>query len=163
MGTPTRERVRAYRARLREQGGCRLSITLDSEARAALDALRAQHPDQSIDRIISNLLAGNNPLPCNNSPTPSPLPGNDPDPLPCNGFSLPGNSPLDRRDLAVIGHQWRQEGATLEEIAERFNANGWTPAVIPKRKGVAPRVDSSRKWTDKAISQLLSRDYPHKD
>ncbi len=167
MGTSNRDRIRAYRARQREQGKVRLSVALDAEANAALVALRAQYPGQSIDSLISDLLTGKIPLPGNAKPLPrnrpqreKQLPRNS-DPLPGNGCRLlPGNDPTDRPALAEIGRQWRLEGASLEEIAERFNANGWTPNRIPKREGSRPRSDSPPLWTLKAVSQLLTRDHP---
>ncbi len=67
---------------------------------------------------------------------------------------------MDRAALAKIGRQWRLEGASLEEVAERFNANGWTPNRIPKQPGSRPRSDASPLWTLKAVSQLLTRDHP---
>ncbi len=68
--------------------------------------------------------------------------------------------PADRAELAKIGHGWREEGATLEGIAERFNAKAWTPDRIPKEPGTKPRADASKAWISKTVSQLLSRDYP---
>ena len=68
--------------------------------------------------------------------------------------------PTDREELAKIGHGWREEGESLETIAERFNANEWTPDRIPKQPGNKPRSDAARAWTVKTISQLLNRDYP---
>lgn len=70
------------------------------------------------------------------------------------------STPGDREALAKIGHQWREEGLTLDAIATRFNEQGWTPATIPKEAGTQPRKDSPKEWTGKMISQLLSRDYP---
>ena len=72
----------------------------------------------------------------------------------------PESMPASREALAGIGHAWRSEGVTLEGIAERFNANGWTPDSIPKQAGDKPRADAATSWTVKAISQLLNRDYP---
>ena len=159
MGTSNRDRVRAYRTRQREQGKVRLSVALDAEARTALAALRTHHPGRSIDDLISDLLTGKIPLPGNAKP----LPRNKPQggkSLPCNSDPLPGNGPTDRAALAEIGRQWRLEGASLEEIAKRFNANGWTPNRIPKREGSRSRSDSPPLWTLKAVSQLLTRDHP---
>lgn len=68
--------------------------------------------------------------------------------------------PANREALAAFGHGWRAEGETLEGIAERFNANGWTPDRIPKEPGIKPRADAATAWTVKAVSQLLNRDYP---
>lgn len=72
----------------------------------------------------------------------------------------PESVPTSREDLATIGHSWRSEGATLEGIAERFNAKAWTPDRIPKESGIKPRADAAKAWTVKAVSQLLTRDYP---
>ena len=165
MGTSNRDRVRAYRTRQREQGKVRLSVALDTEASAALTTLRTHHPDRSIDGLISDLLTGKIPLPGNAKPLPRNdrlLPGNNLQPLPRNSDPLPGNGPTDRAALAKIGRQWRLEGANLEEVAERFNANGWTPNRIPKQPGSRPRSDSPPLWTLKAVSQLLTRDYPRR-
>ena len=68
--------------------------------------------------------------------------------------------PASREALAGIGHALRSEGETLEGIAERFNANGWTPDRVPKEPGTRPRADAAKAWTVKAVSQLLTRDYP---
>lgn len=188
MGTATRDRVRAHRARQREQGKIRLSVTLDAAAFAALGTLRARHPDLSLDTLFCGLLTakiplpGNEPppqkpLPGNKSPRPKPLPGNKrvrskplpgdrsdlPRPLPGNTTPLPGNAPQDRAALAVIGHQYRSDGLTLEAIAERFNQSLWTPDLIPKQQGQPARADSPTRWTAKAVSQLLNRDYPRRD
>ena len=72
----------------------------------------------------------------------------------------PDSRPTSREALALIGHRWRNEGATLEIIAERFNANGWTPDRIPKQPGSPTRSDAAHAWTVKTVSQLLTRDYP---
>ncbi len=159
MGTSNRDRVRTYRARQRQQGKVRLSVALDTEAHAALVALRAQY-SQSIDSLISDLLTGKIPLPGNAKPLPRNRPQRE-KPLPRNEHPLPGNTPTDRAALAAMGRQWRLEGASLEEVAERFNANGWTPNRIPKREGSRPRSDSPPLWMPKAVSQLLTRDHPH--
>lgn len=58
MGTPAKDRVRAYRTRLLEQGNTRLSIFLTPDASAALNTLRTKYPDKSINEIISSLLTG---------------------------------------------------------------------------------------------------------
>ncbi len=63
----------------------------------------------------------------------------------------------------MIGHRWRREGATLEAVAARFNQAGWTPDAVPKRAGTAPRSDAPSRWTGKATSQLLTRDYRDRD
>lgn len=178
MGTSTRDRVRAHRARLRAEGKTRLSIALDPEARAGLATLRGQHPGRSIDSLINGLLAGKISLSRNSRPPRNTLPGNDQS-LPCNKTSpLPGNDqslphndpplpsnavPASRAELATVGHRWRREGATLEAVAARFNQAGWTPDAVPKRAGTAPRSDASNRWTGKATSQLLTRDYPDRD
>ena len=159
MGTSNRDRVRTYRIRQREQGKVRLSVALDAEAHAALVALRAQYYSQSIDSLISDLLTGKIPLPGNAKPLPRNRPQREKS-LPRNEHPLPGNTPTDRVALATMGRQWRLEGASLEEVAERFNANGWTPNRIPKREGSRPRSDSPPLWTLKAVSQLLTRDHP---
>ena len=162
MGTSTRDRVRAYRERQRQQGKARLSVLLDAEARAVLDILRTLYPGQSIDSLINWLITGVIPLPGNSSPAYPPLPGNGQS-LPGNGQSLPGNTPHDRAELATVGHRCRQEGKTLEAVAARFNKAGWTPAAIPRRAGTRSRADSSAQWTAKTVSQLLTRDYPNHD
>lgn len=72
--------------------------------------------------------------------------------------AAPQETPNDRRALAAIGHRWRQEGMTMSAIAAAFNERGWTPNRIGK-PGAAPRADSAKEWTLKAVSQLLMRDY----
>jgi len=72
--------------------------------------------------------------------------------------ATPPGTPSDRRALAEIGHQWRKEGMAMGTIAAEFNRHGWTPNRIGK-PGAAPRADSAREWTLKAVSQLLMRDY----
>ncbi len=72
----------------------------------------------------------------------------------------PESMPTSREALATIGHGWREEGESLEGIAERFNKNGWTPDRIPKEPGTKPRADASKAWSSKTVSQLLNRDYP---
>lgn len=62
MGTPANERVRAYRARLREQGNTRISVFLTPDASTALVALRSRHPGKSINDIISYVLTGRIPI-----------------------------------------------------------------------------------------------------
>ncbi|NMQ21433.1 hypothetical protein E4P82_20825 [Candidatus Competibacter phosphatis] len=162
MAIPARERVRAHRARLRAQGSTRLSVFLDPEAHAVLGALRTLHPGKSIDDLINEVMTGRISLPGNESSAGIPLPGNDPGP-PETTQALPGNTPSCRAELAAVGHRWRREGATLEAVAERFNQAGWTPDAVPKRAGTAPRSDASNRWTGKATSQLLTRDYPDRD
>ena len=184
MAIPARERVRAHRARLRAQGSTRLSVFLDPEAHAVLGALRTLHPGKSIDGLINEVMTGRIslpgnessaeiplpgnessaeiPLPGNESSAEIPLPGNDPD-HPETAQALLGNTPICRAKLAMIGHRWRREGATLEAVAARFNQAGWTPDAVPKRAGTAPRSDASNRWTGKATSQLLTRDYPDRD
>ena len=173
MAIPARERVRAHRARLRAQGSTRLSVFLDPEAHAVLGALRTLHPGKSIDGLINEVMTGRIslpgnessaeiPLPGNESSAEIPLPGNDPD-HPETAQALLGNTPICRAKLAMIGHRWRREGATLEAVAARFNQAGWTPDAVPKRAGTAPRSDAPSRWTGKATSQLLTRDYPDRD
>lgn len=58
MGTPANERVKAYRARLREQGNTNISVFLTPDARTALSTLRAMHPGKSINDIVSDVLTG---------------------------------------------------------------------------------------------------------
>lgn len=72
--------------------------------------------------------------------------------------AAPQETPNNRRALAAIGHRWRQEGMTMSAIAAAFNERGWTPNRIGK-PGAAPRADSAKEWTLKAVSQLLMRDY----
>ena len=173
MAIPARERVRAHRARLRAQGSTRLSVFLDPEAHAVLGALRTLHPGKSIDDLINEVMTGRISLPGNESSAEISLPGNessaeislpgnDPD-HPETAQALLGNTPICRAKLAMIGHRWRREGATLEAVAARFNQAGWTPDAVPKRAGTAPRSDAPSRWTGKATSQLLTRDYPDRD
>ena len=58
MAKPVSERMRAYRARLREQGRTRISVFLTPAAHAALTALRGQHPDTNINDLVSGILTG---------------------------------------------------------------------------------------------------------
>lgn len=62
MGTPAKDRVRAYRTRLLEQGNTRLSIFLTPDASAVLTTLRTQYPNKSINDIISSVLTEGFPL-----------------------------------------------------------------------------------------------------
>ena len=62
MGTPAKDRVRAYRTRLLEQGNTRLSIFLTPDASAVLTTLRTRYPDKSINDIISSVLTGGIPI-----------------------------------------------------------------------------------------------------
>lgn len=159
MPTLGKDRIRSFRERQAKQGKTRLSVALDPESRKALDTLRSSHTDLSIDRIINDLLTGKITLPCNNKP----LSSNKQPVLPRNNRTLPCNEkPLssNRAELAKQGHQFRKEGKTLEAIAEQFNREGWTPDRIPKDQGIKPRSDSAKNWTVKAVSQLLTRDYP---
>lgn len=174
MANPSRERVRRYRERQRQQGKVRLTVAIEPEARAALDQLLSSHPALTIDSTINGLLLGTVALPRNKQPTRQALPrndkpvrkplrGNDPPAqslLPSNSQALPGNAPCDRAALAKIGHQLKRDGMRISEIAEHFNANGWTPAAIPRQAGVKPRSDAAARWTVKTVSQLLTRDYP---
>ena len=70
------------------------------------------------------------------------------------------STPVDRAELARRGHELIASGMTAANIAEKFNAAGWTPDTIPKVAGGKPRSDSPAAWTQKLISQLLNRDYP---
>lgn len=72
----------------------------------------------------------------------------------------PESVPTSREELAAIGHRWREEGVTLEAVAERFNVKTWTPDKVPKQAGDKPRSDTATAWTGKTVSQLLNRDYP---
>ena len=56
MGTPINERMKAYRARLRERGWRQVAMYLSPEALARLDQLREQHPAQSIGELVSAAL-----------------------------------------------------------------------------------------------------------
>ena len=56
MGTPINERMKAYRARLRERGWRQVAMYLSPEAVAQMEALRQQHPDQSVGELVSNAL-----------------------------------------------------------------------------------------------------------
>ena len=56
MGTPVNERMKNYRARLRERGWRQVAMYLSPEAVAQIEALRQQHPDQSVGELVSNAL-----------------------------------------------------------------------------------------------------------
>jgi ElaB/YqjD/DUF883 family membrane-anchored ribosome-binding protein len=56
MGTPVKERMKAYRSRLKERGHKQVSMYLTPEAVALIDELRQQHPDQSVGELVSNRL-----------------------------------------------------------------------------------------------------------
>ena len=56
MGTPVNERMKNYRARLRERGWKQVAMYLSPEAVAQIEALRQQHPDQSVGELVSNIL-----------------------------------------------------------------------------------------------------------
>ena len=56
MGTPVNERMKAYRARLRERGWRQVAMYLSPDAVAQIEALRQQHPDQSVGELVSNIL-----------------------------------------------------------------------------------------------------------
>lgn len=62
MGTPANERVRAYRARLRENGNTRISVFLTQDANTVFSALRARYPQKTINDIISGVLTGEIPI-----------------------------------------------------------------------------------------------------
>ena len=74
VGTPTNERMKAYRRRLREQGRRRVSVFLTPEADAVLLTLRSQHPGMTVNDIISDTLTGRLALPGNESPAETPSP-----------------------------------------------------------------------------------------
>ena len=156
MPTPGKDRMRAFRERQIKQGKTRISIALTPEARSVLDSLRAKHKDQSIDNLINRLLTDKIQSPCdeNKEKATSPCDENK------EKATSPCDEPSNRAELAVVGHRMRKEGKTLEAIAEQFNQAGWTPDRIPKEQGIKPRSDSSTQWTAKAVSQLLTRDYP---
>lgn len=156
MGTPPNERTKAYRERKRQLGHKPLSVYLTTEADSALQQLREQYPQHNLNALVSAIFTGEIPLHRNSEP----LQGNNPLPLHRNGDPLHRNRPQSRAELATIGHQWRKEGQSATAIACGFNAEGWTPDIIPKERGVKPRTDSATAWTVKSVSQLLSRDYP---
>lgn len=56
MGTPTPERMKAYRARLRAQGWKQVAMFLSPEAVNRLDELRRQFPEKSTGEIVSDAL-----------------------------------------------------------------------------------------------------------
>lgn len=173
MGTPANERTKAYRARQRQRGHKPLSVYLSVEADNALQQLRQHYPQHSLNDLVSAIFTGQIPLHRHSQSllhrNSEPLQCNNPPPLHRNSQLLQGNShplqcnrPQSRAELATIGHQWRQDGLAIAAIAERFNAEGWTPNQIPKQMGATPRADASPLWTEKAVSQLLKRDYPNR-
>jgi len=56
MGTPVNERMKAYRARMRERGWKQVAMYLSPEALEQLDQLKEQYPDSSVGEIMSALL-----------------------------------------------------------------------------------------------------------
>lgn len=56
MTKPAKNRMQAYRARLRERGWRQVAMFLNPEALARLDQLRQQHPDSSIGELVSAAL-----------------------------------------------------------------------------------------------------------
>ena len=69
-------------------------------------------------------------------------------------------APKDRAELAAQGHRMLKAGMTATAIADRFNAQGWTPDKVPKAAGTKPRSDAATAWNTKTVSQLLNRDHP---
>lgn len=53
MGTPVNERMKAYRARLRERGWKQVAMYLSPDALKRLDELRQQHPEKSVGELVS--------------------------------------------------------------------------------------------------------------
>ena len=153
MGTPVKQRIKDYRARLRAKGYKAATIYLpdgipDRLAQLsqetglpygdvvalALDCYEHRHDGMLID-----------PPNCTYTP-PAPYQA---DPL-----------PADRAALAAQGHALLADGMTATAIADQFNVLGWTPDKVPKAAGVKPRSDSPAAWNTKLVSQLLNRDYP---
>lgn len=56
MGTPTTERMKAYRGRLRAQGWKQVAMFLSPEAVSRLEELRREFPEKSIGEIVSDAL-----------------------------------------------------------------------------------------------------------
>jgi hypothetical protein len=56
MGTPVNERMKAYRARLRDRGWQQVAMYLSPEALEQLEQLKEQYPDSSVGEIVSLIL-----------------------------------------------------------------------------------------------------------
>lgn len=135
-----RERATKRRERQEAAGNVQTVVWLPGELRSQIDAMRA---GRTLSEAVTDLLAAGLKF----TTTPATV---------YEAESMPAS----REALAGIGHALRSEGVTLEGIAERFNASGWTPDRIPKEPGIKPRADAATAWTVKAVSQLLNRDYP---
>ncbi len=137
-----RERAARRRESLEAAGMQQTVVWLPGKLRSQIETLTA---GRTLSATIADLLA----IGLKSTTTPAPTHEVEPESMPAS-----------REALASIGHGWRSEGITLEGIAERFNAKGWTPDRIPKQPGDKPRADAATAWTIKAVSQLLNRDYP---
>jgi len=136
-----RKRAETRRVKMTTAGMVQTVVWLPAELRQAIDARLER---RTLSETVAELLAA----------------GLRSSAAPPASYATAEPVPADRAELAKIGHGWREEGATLEGIAERFNAKAWTPDRIPKEPGTKPRADASKAWSSKTVSQLLSRDYP---
>ncbi len=55
---PTKNRMQAYRARMRERGWRQVAMFLSPDAYACLGQLRDQYPDKAIGELVSDALLG---------------------------------------------------------------------------------------------------------
>lgn len=136
-----RERATRRREKQEAAGNVQTVVWLPAELRQAIDTRMDR---RTLSETVAELLAA----------------GLRSSAAPPASYATAEPVPADRAELAKIGHGWREKGATLEGIAERFNAKEWTPDRIPKEQGIKPRADAAKAWTGKTVSQLLNRDYP---
>lgn len=136
-----RKRAETRRVKMTTAGMVQTVVWLPAELRQAIDTRMDR---RTLSETVAELLAA----------------GLRSSAAPPASYATAEPVPADRAELAKIGHGWREEGATLEGIAERFNAKEWTPDRIPKEPGTKPRADASKAWSSKTVSQLLNRDYP---
>lgn len=139
--TGNRERAARRREKQEAAGNVQTVVWLPAGLRARVDAVTG---GRTLSEAVADLLEAG--LKFTTTPAPT--------------YRVNSKLPASREALATFGHGWRAEGETLEGIAERFNANGWTPDRIPKEQGTKPRADASKAWSNKTVSQLLNRDYP---
>ncbi len=136
-----RKRAETRRVKMTTAGMVQTVVWLPAELRQAIDTRMDR---RTLSETVAELLAA----------------GLRSSAAPPASYATAEPVPADRAELAKIGHGWREKGATLEGIAERFNAKEWTPDRIPKEQGIKPRADAAKAWTGKTVSQLLNRDYP---
>lgn len=160
MGTPVKQRIKDYRARLRAKGYKAATIYLPDGIPDRLAQLSQETGLPYGDVVALALDCYEHRQDGMLIDPPAEYKAPDTPQLFDTDAQHVDLLPPDRAALAAQGHALLADGLTATAIAGQFNVLGWTPDKVPKAVGFKPRADSPAAWTAKLVSQLLNRDHP---